>query len=98
MAGEENAVAPRQLGRVEPARRRRGSSHPALAMRRERRDTCADGDRTRHSRKLPFLYHLPQFFSDRHRLLAVGLGQQDGEFLSAVSADHIDLAQLLVKE
>ncbi len=31
-------------------------------------------------------------------LLCVGLGQQDREFLSAVAAYHINLAQLLVKE
>ena len=29
---------------------------------------------------------------------AVGLGQQDREFLSAVAAHHINLAQLLVEE
>ena len=57
----------------------------------------ADRNRTRNAGKLPSGHALPQFLRDVHGMLRVGLSQQDAEFLSSVAADHINLAQLLVK-
>jgi hypothetical protein len=45
------------------------------------------------------LLHLTaQFLSDRERLLFIGLCQQDCEFFSAVSADDVDLPDLLMED
>ena len=58
----------------------------------------ADGDRARHSRELPGGDQAAQLFRDSQRVLRVGLRKQDGEFFSAVAADHVDLSQLLMED
>src|SRR6185369_1536125 len=58
----------------------------------------ADSDRPRYSRKLPAIDQPPQLLGHSQGLLLAGLRKQDGELFSSVTADHIDLAQLLRKD
>src|SRR6202158_551362 len=97
-AGDTNAIPPGLLRGVEPTV---GSPYHVIssfAVRGKDGDPCADRNSPRHSWKLKALHHPPQFLGDGDGLLRCDLGQQDGEFFSAVAAYHINLAQLLVKE
>src|SRR5678815_2910356 len=58
----------------------------------------ANGDRARHSRELPGFDDAAKLLCDSETVLRVGLRQEDRELLTAVAADDIDLAKLLVKQ
>jgi hypothetical protein len=61
-------------------------------------DSGADGDRLRHAGKLPVFHHPSQFFGNADRVRRIGLRQDDPEFLAAVTAHHVNFAQLLVEQ
>jgi hypothetical protein len=55
----------------------------------------ADRHRTRHSGKLPAIHHPPQFLGYTECMLLARLREQDGEFLPPVTANYVNLSELL---
>ena len=97
-AGYAHAIPSRLLCGVEASV---GGAHQLVAGIAVLRETCysgANGHRTRYSRELPFIHQPAQFFRNADCVLGVGLRKDDGEFLATITADHVDLPNMLVED
>src|SRR5579862_539375 len=95
---EAHTVAPGLLGRIKSVVRGFDQLIACSAVLRKCCRSRAHSNRPRHARELPVRNHLSQLLRDADRLIRSSLGQQNRKFLATVTAHHVDLSYLLVKQ